>query len=32
VLGLQRCGLRADQRAMGVHIAELVINRHCLSS
>jgi hypothetical protein len=30
VLGLQRGGLRADEGAVGVDIAELVVNGHCL--
>jgi hypothetical protein len=29
VLGLQRRGLGADQRAVGIHVAELVADRHC---
>src|SRR6201996_4517469 len=28
VLGLQRRGLRTDQRAVGIHVAELVTDRH----
>jgi hypothetical protein len=28
VLGLQRGGLGADHRAVGVHVAELVTDRH----
>src|ERR1700722_19465117 len=30
VLGLQRRGLGADQRAVGIHVAELVADRHCV--
>jgi hypothetical protein len=30
VLGLQRSGLRADQCAVGVYVAELVVNRHAV--
>src|ERR1700756_2077521 len=29
VLGLQRRGLGADQRAVGIHVAELITDRHC---
>jgi hypothetical protein len=28
VLGLQRGGLRTDQRAVGIHVTELVTDRH----
>ena len=31
VLGLQGGGLSADQRAVGIHVAELVTNRHLLA-